>query len=795
MANLFAGAGQNRGAAAGPPVVRGPFYSGTIMPPVGDEPIAAKGIVVTLNWEKNVHVVYDTDLLRFALAWSGRYLSFGNTQTQISWPPPARAQVTPAFVTRPAPGWAKAGSFVDPRKERQGSLPKDWAHYEGLYVNGSRVILKYRVGSTEVLETPGLEIVTNRVTTAEGQEQPTDQLVYTRTFQFDKDANGEALILADAAEANAASSPFAGSAGPSIVPIVDGSKLIIAGAGLPPGSRIETTAAGQVVLRLGPVQANRPFRIGISESANASGFAAFRNSNLTDLRTLIQGGPTQWTDPVVTQGVLGTENEAYVVDTITEPFTNSYNAKTFYGGFDFFPDGRAAICTFHGEVWIVSGINDTLERLTWKRYATGLFQGLGLKIVEGKIYVLGRDQITILHDLNNDGEADYYQNFNNDIIVTANYHEFALDLHTDRAGNFYFAKGAPWEPVVTSPNQGGLFRVSKDGSKLEMIATGLRAPNGMTIGPNDEITVSDNQGHWMPASKLNWIEPGGFYGMVPSAQRDLTFERSGTNFVANPSRPDDRTRFDLVTWNPGREPFVPIPAEGFNKPISWLPMSMDNSSGGQTWVTSDRWGPLQNHLLFLSYGKCTLFEVMLDRVDGVRQAAMVQFPFRFNTGVMRARFNPRDGQLYASGLRGWQTSATRDGGFYRVRYTGQPVRMATEFHAAKTGVEITFASPLQPATATDPGNYAVERWNYRWTGAYGSPEFSVDNPDQQMHDRLEVKSARLSADNKKIFLEIEGMKPADQVRVRFSIAAADGAPVAQDIYATVYKLGEPSAGR
>ena len=63
-----------------------------------------------------------------------------------------------------------------------------------------------------------------------------------------------------------------------------------------------------------------------------------------------------------------------------------------------------------------------------------------------KIYVLGRDQITRLHDLNNDGEADFYENFNNDTVVTPNYHEFCLDLQTDSKGNFYFSKGSPWTP-------------------------------------------------------------------------------------------------------------------------------------------------------------------------------------------------------------------------------------------------------------------------------------------------------------------------------------------------------------
>src|SRR5207249_6889623 len=109
----------------------------------------------------------------------------------------------------------------------------------------------------------------------------------------------------------------------------------------------------------------------------------------------------------------------------------------------------------------------------------------------------------------------------NDVVVTANYHEFALDLQTDSAGNFYFAKSAPWPPLVDSPHQGCLLKVSKDGSRLEVVATGFRAPNGMAIGPHDEILISDNQGHWIPTSKINLVKKGGFYGMMPTAQRPM----------------------------------------------------------------------------------------------------------------------------------------------------------------------------------------------------------------------------------------------------------------------------------
>ena len=78
-------------------------------------------------------------------------------------------------------------------------------------------------------------------------------------------------------------------------------------------------------------------------------------------------------------------------------------------------------------MWVCSGIDEKLEKLTWRRFASGMFQTLGLRIIDGKVYTLGRDQITRLHDLNADGEADFYENFNNDVAITPGFHEFQFD--------------------------------------------------------------------------------------------------------------------------------------------------------------------------------------------------------------------------------------------------------------------------------------------------------------------------------------------------------------------------------
>jgi len=300
------------------------------------------------------------------------------------------------------------------------------------------------------------------------------------------------------------------------------------------------------------------------------------------------------------------------------------------------------------------------------------------------------------------------------------------------------------------------------------------------------VLVGDNQGHWMPSSKLNLVRPGSFMGMVPAAQRELTLKYpDGREIRVNPSDPEARKANKLKGWDSA----MPVPT-GYDEPIAWLPMRWDNSSGGQVYVTSDKWGPWKGSPLFMSYGKCLLYGVGMDTVGGTTQASLVPFGLKFQSGIMRGRFSPKDGQLYLAGLKGWQNAATRDGGFFRVRYTGHPVHTALKAHAAKNGLKITFSTPLKTEVAQDAANYSVELWNYRYSGGYGSPELSIKNPGKDGHDKLEVKSATLSVDGKSVFLAIDGLTKADQYSVKFTLNAADGAEMRSEIIGTIHKLGD-----
>jgi len=495
------------------------------------------------------------------------------------------------------------------------------------------------------------------------------------------------------------------------------------------------------------------------------------------LRDLTKGGKPRWGEPLLVPGKVSTDTtNAYVVDTLTVPENNPYNSWIRCSGIDFFKDGtRAAVCSVSGDVWLLSNIGDNLDRVTWKRYATGLFQPLGLKIVDDLVYVLGRDQITRLHDLNNDGEADFYENFNNDVAAFQEYHEFAHDLQVDSQGNFYFAKGGNLGDAK-HPHNGSIIKVSKDGSKLETIANGLRAPNGMGMGPHDEISVSDNQGNWVPASRFEIIKPGGFYGHVNNAFR------------------------------------TPKPTS-YDNPVCWIPHPYpDNSTGGQVWVQGDKWGPFQDEMLLMSYGQCLLFKVMLDKVDGEYQGGVARFPFKFDTGMMRGRFNPKDGQLYLAGLVVWQSNGAKKGAVQRVRYTGKPVYMPTRLHASKQGVELAFTQPLDESSVSDLANWNVEEWDYKWSSNYGSPEYkhsalanreefenagtsiplSLEVPEAQAkgHDKVELMSARLSADKRTVFLEMPKIHPVMQMKITAHIKAADGTPIKQDVWNSIWRLAE-----
>lgn len=476
-----------------------------------------------------------------------------------------------------------------------------------------------------------------------------------------------------------------------------------------------------------------------------------RALTLEEAAALHRGGPARWKEPIVVKGALGAEEGPYAVDKIPLPDENPWKSWIRPTGLDFFPDGRLALCTLGGDVWIVSGLDKDLGAVTWKRFAAGLREPMGLRILEGKVLVGGRDQITRLHDLNNDGEADSYECVNARRELVPNFHAFAYDLQTDRAGNFYYVTGGN-QLGPDEPWHGPLFRVSADGENIAPVAKGFRAPNGLTIGPDDSIYVADNQGQWIPSSKISRVRPGGFYG-----------------FVADPKA----------------HPKAPAPPT-FDAPMCYLPLSWDNSSGGGVFCDSDRWGPFRGKMLHTSFGAAALFAVFEQRIGDVSQAGVVKFPVKgFESGIHRARFAPHDGQLYVCGVKGWQSRAVRDGALARVRHTGKPVHSPVNARVEKDAVIIEFAEPLDRAAAQDPQNYSGEQWNYLWHSTYGSPDVRPSNSKKTGHEPVEITGVTLSEDGRSARVQIPGLKPVMQLLIKANLKSAAGADLPLEIVHTI----------
>src|SRR5690606_20641063 len=132
---------------------------------------------------------------------------------------------------------------------------------------------------------------------------------------------------------------------------------------------------------------------------------------------------------VYTRGALSPDTAAYVTDILTLPLPNPWKRNVRPADIAFFADKRtAAIVTFSGDVWLVEGIDKDLKRLKWRRFASGLYEPMSIEIVDGAIYVFGKEGIVRLHDLNKDGVADYYENFCNTMEQSLHSREWAGDM-------------------------------------------------------------------------------------------------------------------------------------------------------------------------------------------------------------------------------------------------------------------------------------------------------------------------------------------------------------------------------
>ncbi|RAJ10240.1 DUF6797 domain-containing protein [Arenibacter echinorum] len=694
--------------------------------------------------------------------------------------------------------------------------PPKWMNYNGHYQYGDKTILSYSIVGREILEMPSAidykdkSIIQNTYTIASGDSWRKLVLDYTeydkiqtikngvfdlnnvgatKSLPEDKWTQPQNSIIVSAFKDNGSQTFFA----TGVQGDTDGMKWVL-------------DHDQNMALYIPPTKEKRVIRLHRFIGDNVSELEDFaeyllkeQKKSIPDLTDYTKGGDPLWKKNITIKGTLDVgvprydpqnyekenktsnenlveipENYPYVVDRIPLPFNNPWNSWIRPSGFDFFPDGRLVMSTYMGDIWIANGIDDTLSDVKWQRIATGLYDPFGVKVVKGEVYVTCRDRIVLLKDINGDGETDFYHSFFADSDVSnVPVQAFNYSLQTDSKGNFIYSKGGEF---THDDEPGHIIQVSPDGKKQISLAIGFRTPNGVTLGPKDDIYVSDNQGRWMPANKINLIRKGGFYGYIPSVKRGNT----------SPGRSEYSLRAPLASANYPED----ILPETFDKPIIWLPQEFDNSPGNGAW-TPKNWGPLGNRLLHTSFGKGWVYQVMTQEIDGTTQATVSALPFQFSAGTQRARINPVDGQLYVAGITGWDDSfATKYGSLDRIRYTGGEGFFIDAVNVRSNGIELTFNQELDPDSAKQLDNYKIAQWNYRWTDNYGSEDWSVKNPENLGRDTIAVQGIEISKDGKKVLLKLssEDLKPVDQMRIIFSLNSKKGQRYQDSIYNTIHKV-------
>jgi hypothetical protein len=296
--------------------------------------------------------------------------------------------------------------------------------------------------------------------------------------------------------------------------------------------------------------------------------------------------------------------------------------------------------------------------------------------------------------------------------------------------------------------------VTPDGARTDILANGFRAANGVCLNPDGTFIVTDQEGHWNPKNRINWVTPGvgtdtRFYGNM-FGYHDVTDESDGA-----------------------MEP-----------PLCWITNAFDRSPSELLWVDSQHWGALNGSLLNLSYGYGKVYVVPHEEVDGIKQGGMCSLPIdQRPTGTMRGRFSPHDGHLYVCGMFAWGSSQqTQEGGLYRIRKTDQPAYLPVGLRATSAGMIVTFSDALNAASATDPRSYDVKVWSLKRSAKYGS-----DHHDEHA---LEVFSAEISPGGRTVTLQLPEISPTWCMEIRCRLVGANGEPFERTIHNTIHRLGD-----
>ncbi|HZF64285.1 MAG TPA: plastocyanin/azurin family copper-binding protein [Chitinophagaceae bacterium] len=411
------------------------------------------------------------------------------------------------------------------------------------------------------------------------------------------------------------------------------------------------------------------------------------------------------------------------------------------GGLKALPDGRLIVSTRRGEIWLVENpYMNGGSQPTYKRFAHGLHEVLGLAYKDGSIYACQRTEVTKLTDVDGDDKADKYE-ATYVLPLTGNYHEYAYGPVIEPNGDMLITLNLAFGPEGLSsvPWRGWMLRITPDG-KAAPYAAGMRSPAGMGVNAEGDLFYSDNQGDWVGSGRITHVQQGDFVG-----------NPGGLGWAKMPGSPVKLRSEDIP--NTGRPMFeIAKEVPGIKTPAVWFPHGiMGNSTSDILLCTSKaNIGPYEGQLFVGDQSQSKIMRASVEKIKGQYQGAC--FPFRegFSSGVFRMDWG-NDGAMYVGMTsRGWASTGQDMYGLQKLSWSGKIPFEMKAITAKPDGFELEFTMPVDATTAKKLSAYEVTSFIYKYHRQYGSPVINERN--------CPVRAVVLSDDKLKVRLVLDSLR-------------------------------------
>jgi glucose/arabinose dehydrogenase len=432
------------------------------------------------------------------------------------------------------------------------------------------------------------------------------------------------------------------------------------------------------------------------------------------------------------------ENEYY--ELITLPLPDDVVLEV--GGLIQLSDGRIMAATRRGDVYIVENAYSNPPNPTFKRFASGLAQPLGLLELDGWIYFAQRGELSRMRDTDGDDLVDIIETVTDDWALSGNYHEYAFGPRQTADGKLWVTLNKPFgeEPYGQADWRGWGVRVDPETGTMEPVVGGLRSPAGVEVSPWGDVFYTDNQGEWCNASKLSVLQVGDFHGH-PHGMGSAVYPESQVEPLSEDQVLEGVMMKDL-------DQVVPH----FRMPAVWFPyVKLGQSPSGFKWdTTGGGFGPFDGQIFVGDQHHAMIMRVFLEQVNGHWQGAAFVFRQGLQSGVIRVAFGGDDSLFVGMSARGWSGIGPDPYGLERIVWTGRTPFEVHEMRAQTDGFEIAFTRPVDAATAADPASYRMESYTYRLSEQYGGPE----------EDKLDVRivAADVAEDGLSVRLTIDPIR-------------------------------------